>query len=106
MGDVKSKVTYSLTPDSLGPGKDEDARAGGRECALVSFESDIIEGSWKKEIDIGSGVGKEVCNGGWNSRGNGKDGAVVRKDKKSLGKILHEERRKVEKGKVELVKLF
>jgi len=106
MGDVKSKVTYSLTPDSLGPGKDEDTRAGGRECALVSFESDIVEGSWKKEVDIGSGVGKEVCNGGWNSRGNGKDGAVMRKDKKSLGKILHEERRKVERGKVELVKLF
>lgn len=108
MGNVKSKVTYSLTPDPLGtvPGKDANARAGGRECALVSFESDIVEGSWRREVDIGSGVGKEVCNGGWNLRGNGKDGALVRKDKKSLGKILHEERRRVEGGKVELVRLF
>lgn len=108
MGDVKSKVTYSLTPDPLGSvsGKDEDARVGGRECALVSFESDIVQGSWRREVDIGSGVGKEVCNGGWNLRANGKDGAVVRKDKKSLGKILHEERRKVEVAKVELGKLF
>ncbi|KAF8420676.1 hypothetical protein EV426DRAFT_239994 [Tirmania nivea] len=108
MGDVKSKVTYSLIPAPLRSvsGKDEDARAGGRECALVSFESDIIDGSWRREVDIGSGVGKEVCYGGWNLKGNGKDGAVVRKDKKSLGKILHEERRKVEGGKVELEKLF
>lgn len=108
MGNVKSKVTYSLTPDPLGavPGQDENSRAGGRECALVSFESDILEGIWRREVDIGSGVGKEVCNGGWNLRGNGKDGALVRKDKKSLGKILHEERRKVERGKVELMRLF
>ena len=101
MGDVKSKVTYSLTPDALGKGKDEDARVGGREYALVSFENDIVEGSWKREVDIGSGVGKEVCNGGWNTRG--KD---LKKDKKVLGKLLHEERRKVETGKVDLARLF
>lgn len=37
MGDVKSKVTYSLSPDPLisisGNGREEDGRAGGRECA-------------------------------------------------------------------------
>lgn len=106
MGNVKSNVIYSLTPDSLGytTGKEDDVRAGGRECALVSFASDILEGSWKREVDIGSGVGKEVCNGGWNTRC--KDGTLVKKDKKVIGKLLHEERRKVEAGRIELARLF
>lgn len=107
MGDVKSNVVYSLTPDPLGcsDGKDGDARAGGRECALVSFEDDVLEGGWKREIDIGSGVGKEVCNGGWTTRG--KDGSKGRKEKKKRpGKLLHTERRKVKGGKVELARLF
>lgn len=101
MGNARSKVLYSLTPDSLGMGGgEEDVRAGRRESALVNFESDILEGGWRREVDVGSGIGKGVCNGGWNIYPNGK------RDKKSLGKVLHEERRKVESGKIGLDRLF
>lgn len=100
MGDVRSKVLYLLTPDSLGAGGEQDIRAGCRESALVNFGSDILEGSWRREVDVGSGIGKGVCNGGWNIYPSGK------RDKKNSGKVLHEERRKVESGKIGLDRLF
>jgi len=105
MGNVKSQVLYSLSPDTLSEcgyySGEEDARAGGREWALVHFENDILEGNWKRESGVRAGVEKVVCNGGWNTTGmSGK------RDKKSMGKVLHEGRRKVEGEGVELERLF
>ncbi|KAI5811596.1 hypothetical protein DFH27DRAFT_475068 [Peziza echinospora] len=98
MGNVKSNVTYTLSPDHATTLEEK-----GRDSALVSFEKDVLDAVSRKELDVGSGMGREVCSGGWNAKSIGTAG---RKERKNSLRALHTDRRKVETGRIELQRLF
>lgn len=87
MGEVRSKVIYSLAPDVKGTTADEDA--------LVRFERDLIESVWKKELVFGAKDLKEICVGGWNISHTAAAGGKTKKDRSgSAFAAPHAERRK------------